>query len=379
MGALSLDEEITFMTIHQILAINPGSTSTKFAVYFDEECRLQKTLRHSVDQLLAYSEVIDQFDFRKGVIIDALIEEGFDIDKIKFIIGRGGLTYPLESGIYRVNNLMLEHARKGVLGKHASNLGPLLADYIALQIPGAKAYVADPVVTDELSDIARVTGHPAFKKKSIFHALNQKAIARQYARDAGKPYEELKLIVAHLGGGISVGAHLDGRVVDVNNALDGDGPFSPERSGSLPVGALIDCCFSGKYTRDDVMRMVIGEGGYVAHLGTNNAHEVQLRAESGDAKFKLIQDALGYQVSKSIGQMAVVFDGKVDAILITGGIANNRYLTDYITEKTRFIAPVHIYPGEDELQALAMNALRVARSETVAKEYFGESANRDHK
>ena len=226
------------MSVHQILAINPGSTSTKFAVYFNEECRLNKTLRHSIDQLLAYSNVIDQFDFRKGLIIDALVEEGFDVDRIKFIIGRGGLTFPLESGIYEVNNMMLTHVRKGILGQHASNLGPLIADYIANQIPNARAFIADPVVTDELQDVARVTGHPRFKKRSIFHALNQKATARLHAKKIGRKYEKLNLIVAHLGGGISVGAHCKGKVIDVNNALDGEGPFSPERSGTLPAGQL---------------------------------------------------------------------------------------------------------------------------------------------
>lgn len=357
------------MSVYQILAINPGSTSTKFAVYFNEECKLNQTLRHSIDQLSLYSKVIDQFDFRKGLVIDALIEEGFNIDKIKFIIGRGGLTHPLESGIYEVNNLMLDHLRKGVLGEHASNLGPMIADYIANQIPNAHAYIADPVVTDELQDIARVTGHPKFKKRSIFHALNQKATARIFASEIGKKYEELNLIVAHLGGGISVGAHRNGSVIDVNNALDGDGPFSPERSGSLPVGELIRICFSGRYQRDEVHRMVVGEGGYVAHLGTNNAQEVGQRAAAGDEKARLIQDALAYQVAKHIGQMATVLDGRVDAILLTGGLAYDNYICDYISQKTSFIAPIKIYPGEDELQALAMNALRVARGEVEAKTY----------
>ena len=357
------------MSIHQILAINPGSTSTKFAVYFNEECRLNKTLRHSIDQLSAYANVIDQFDFRKGLIIDALVEEGFDVDKIKIIVGRGGLTFPLESGVYEVNNLMLNHVRKGILGQHASNLGPLIADYIANQIPNARAYIADPVVTDELQEIARVTGHPRFKKRSIFHALNQKATARIFAAETGRKYEELNLIVAHLGGGISVGAHQNGRVIDVNNALDGDGPFSPERSGSLPVGELIKMCFSGRFQRDDIYRMVVGEGGYVAHLGTNNAQEVGQRAASGDVKAQLVQDALGYQVAKSIGQMVVVLNGKVDAILLTGGLAHNHYLCNYISEKVSFIGSIKIYPGEDELQALAMNGLRIARGEEQIKTY----------
>ena len=357
------------MNEYRILAINPGSTSTKFAVYYNEECKLNKTLRHSITELSRYKSVIQQFDFRKGLIIEALMEEGFDVDSLKFIIGRGGLTYPMESGVYLINNLMLKHASEGVYGQHASNLGPLMADYIANQIPGARAFIADPVVTDEIDDIARITGHPRFEKRSIFHALNQKATARLHARKNGTKYEKLNLVVAHLGGGISVGAHKKGRVVDVNNGLDGDGPFSPERSGGLPTGQMIDFCFNSHLPKEEVRRMVVGEGGYVAYLGTNNAKDVEEKAKEGDEKARLIQDALGYQVAKTIGEMAVVLDGNVDAILLTGGVAYNKYLTEYIRKKVGFIAPVVVYPGEDELDALARNALRVARQETEAKIY----------
>ena len=355
--------------MHRILAINPGSTSTKFAVYFERECVLNKTIRHSMDELLRYKNVTDQFDFRKGLIIDSLMDEGIEVDSIKIIIGRGGLTYPLESGVYRVNHLMLKHVREGVLGQHASNLGPLLADYIALQIPGAQAYVADPVVTDELCDVARIAGHPGFQRHSIFHALNQKATARMHAERSGKMYEEMNLIVVHLGGGISVGAHKNGRVIDVNNAFDGEGPFSPERSGTLPVGQLIGICFSRKYSEDQVRRMVVGEGGYVGYLGTNNAMEVEKMAASGDEKAQLLQNALIYQVSKMIGEMAVVLEGNIDGILLTGGIAFSENLTARITKKVKFLAQVFVYPGEDELQALAMNALLVAKNEIPVKEY----------
>lgn len=355
--------------MHRILAINPGSTSTKFAVYFDEKCVLKKTIRHSMDELLRYKNVVDQFDFRKGFIIDTLMEEGIEVDSIKFVIGRGGLTYPLESGVYRVNNQMIKHAREGILGQHASNLGPLLADYIALQIPNAQAFIADPVVTDEMDDLARLAGHPEFERLSVFHALNQKATARLHARKTGQKYESLNLIVAHLGGGISVGAHKKGRVVDVNNAFDGEGPFSPERSGTLPAGQLITICFSGKYSEDQIRRMLVGEGGFVGYLGTNSAKEVEDLAHSGNKKAQLIQEALFYQTSKLIGEMAVVFEGKVDAILLTGGLAYNKNLEKYIKKKAGFIAPVFTYPGEDELEALAMNALRAARNEVEVKEY----------
>lgn len=353
----------------RILAINPGSTSTKFAVYFEGECKLKKTLRHSIEELSLYENIIDQFEFRKGLIIDALVEEGFDVDKIKYIIGRGGLTYSLKSGVYLVNNRMLEHARAGIYGQHASNLGPLIADYIALQIPGAHAYVADPVVVDELEEIARFSGHPLLARRSIFHALNQKATARLHAKKIGRKYEKLNLIVAHLGGGISVGAHCKGKVIDVNNALDGEGPFSPERSGTLPAGQLIDLCFSNKYQKEEIRRMVIGEGGYVAYLGTNDAMEVENRAANGEELAIKIQDALGYQVAKAIGEMAVVLNGYVDAILLTGGLAYSKYLTHYISSKVEFISAVHVYPGEDELEALASNALRVATGEIEPLEY----------
>jgi len=353
----------------RILAINPGSTSTKFAVYFNDECVLKKKIPHSFDELLGYKQIVDQFDFRKGLIIDVLVEEGIEVDSIKYIIGRGGLTYPIESGVYRVNNLMLEHVREGVLGQHASNLGPLLADFIAHQIPDAKAFIADPVVTDEMEDIARVSGHQKFHRHSIFHALNQKATARIHAKKIGKEYEELNLIVAHLGGGISVGAHKKGKVIDVNNALDGEGAFSPERSGTTPAGQLIKLCFSGKFSEDQIKSMIVGEGGFVSYLGTNDAREVEKRANSGDEKARFIQEALFYQVSKMIGEMAVVLDGNVDAIILTGGMAFNTSVADYIQSKTEFIAPLYSYPGEDELQALAMNALGVARGEISVKEY----------
>jgi len=355
--------------MHRILAINPGSTSTKFAVYFDTKCVLNKTIRHSMDELLGYKNIIDQFDFRKGMIIDTLVEEGIDVDSIKYIIGRGGMTYSMESGVFRVNHRMLQHAREGIVGQHASNLGPMLADYIALQIPNAQAFIADPVVTDELDEIARISGHSNFERRSIFHALNQKATARTHSKKFDKKYETLNLIVAHLGGGISVGAHKKGRVIDVNNGLNGEGPFSPERAGTLPAGQLIELCFRGEYSQDQVQRMVLGEGGFVSYLGTNDAKEVEELAASGNERAQFIQDALFYQVSKIIGEMAVVLDGQVDAIILTGGMAYNKKIEKYIEKKTGFIAPLFVYPGEDELEALAMNALRVATGETEVKEY----------
>ncbi len=357
------------METKRILAINPGSTSTKIAVYEGDKSIFLKNIKHSAEELAQYENISDQFEFRKNIIMQELVDADIKTDLIEAVVGRGGLVKPIESGVYEVNDALKEDLKVGVLGEHASNLGGLIADNIALSLPNAKAYIADPVVVDEMNDVARVSGHPAFERMSIFHALNQKAIGRAYARTIDKKYEDCNLIVAHLGGGISVGAHEKGRVIDVNNALDGEGPFSPERSGTLPAGALAKLCFSGKYTLNDVKKMIKGEGGLVAHLGTNDAYEIELKAKDGDAKAKLIQDAMSYQVGKSIGEMAAVLKGKVDGILLTGGIAHNKDLVAYVKDMVEFIAPVAVFPGEDEMQALAMNGYMVLHNEITPKIY----------
>ncbi len=353
----------------RILVINPGSTSTKIAVYDGVICSLLKTLNHSVQQLAGFQTIIDQFEYRKSQILNELERDRIDLNSIGIVIARGGLTYPLKSGVYKVNALMVEHCRNGVMGMHASNLGSMIAYDIAQKFPGIMALIADPVVTDEMDEIARVSGHPLFQRRSIFHALNQKAVARQHASKIGKRYEELNLIVAHLGGGISVGAHSSGRVVDVNNALDGEGPFSPERSGTLPVGDLIALCFSGKYSRDEIYAMISGEGGLVAYLATNDVRDVEFAVENGDQHSFFILEAMAYQISKSIGEMATVLKGTVDGILITGGIAYNKRMMKSIRERVEFIAPVFVVPGQDELKSLAQNALMVLRGEIRAEEY----------
>ncbi|MCL2042296.1 MAG: butyrate kinase [Bacteroidales bacterium] len=353
----------------RILTINPGSTSTKIAVYEGEQAILQTTLRHPTEELQVFPSIVDQFSFRKELILDALKQSAIDIHSIDMVVGRGGLVHPIESGIYEVNDEMAEDLRKGVMGEHASNLGGLIARDIVKDLHNVKAYIADPVVVDELQDVARISGHPQFERVSIFHALNQKAIARCYAKESGKQYEDLNLIVAHLGGGISVGAHKKGRVVDVNNALNGDGPFSPERSGGLPVLQLAEFCLSGKADLKTVSRMITGNGGFVAYLGTNNAYDVEKAAENGDSKAALIQEAMFYQISKEIGAAAVVLEGKVDAILVTGGVAYNPHAVEYIKRHTEFIAPVHVYPGEDEMWALASNGLMVMNGEVEGKVY----------
>ncbi len=353
----------------RILAINPGSTTTKIAVYQNTNAIFVKTIKHSLEELKPFQKITDQYIFRKEIIIRQLEEADIDLKYIRAIVGRGGLVKPIPSGVYAVNEQMKADMVNSPLGEHASNLGGLIADDIAETLPNAKAFICDPVVVDELDEIARITGHPEFERKSIFHALNQKAVAKSHAKSILRKYEELNLIVVHLGGGITVGAHHKGRVIDVNQGLDGEGPFSPERSGTLPVGDLVRMCFSGKYSMDKIKKMIKGEGGMVAYMGTNSAYEVEQKAAKGDANAKLIYEAMAYQVSKEIGAMCPVLKGNIDAILITGGVANSKWFVNMIIERVYRIAPVHVYPGEDEMRALAMNGLAVITGEEQAKDY----------
>lgn len=353
----------------RILTINPGSTSTKFAVFVGTDPVFIKTIRHTSEELAPYEKITDQFQFRKELILTQLKQAEISLSEIRAVVGRGGLLKPIESGVYAVNQAMMNDLRNSPLGEHASNLGGLIAHDIALSLPDAQAFIANPVVVDELDDIARISGHPLLPRISIFHALNQKAVARQHAKSIMRRYEELNLIVVHLGGGITVGAHKQGRVVDVNQGLDGDGPFSPERTGSLPVGELVRLCFSGKYTQKEMLKMIKGEGGLVAYLGTNSAYEVEQKVQQGDKYAELIYNAMAYQVAKEIGAMATVLKFQVDGILITGGIAHDKYFVNQVIERVHKIAPVHVYPGEDELKALAMNGLRVLSGETTPKIY----------
>src|SRR4030043_215872 len=283
------------MSKRLILSINSGSTSTKFALFEEEDLIFEKTLRHSAEELKGFAKISDQFHFRRDLIMKELAARSIEFPAIAAVVGRGGLIKPIESGIYEVKNKMKDDLTSCILGEHASNLGGLIADDIASSLPGAKAYIVDPVVVDELQPVARVSGHPAIDRISIFHALNQKAVARAYAQSVNRKYEELNLVVVHMGGGISVGAHGKGKVIDVNNALNGDGPFSPERSGGLPSGQLIDICFSGKLTYEEMKSMITGKGGMVAYLGTNSFIEVNVKADNGDQKAILIRDALAYQ------------------------------------------------------------------------------------
>jgi len=357
------------MAEHLILVINPGSTSTKFALFEEETLLFDRTLTHTVEEISGYKNVTDQFEFRKNLIMKELDIRSVDLSRITVIVGRGGLVKPIESGIYEVNDRMISDLKTGLLGQHASNLGGIIAHDIALSLPSAKAYIVDPVVVDELQPVARISGHPAIDRISIFHALNQKAIARIYAASSGARYEDLALIIAHMGGGISVGAHKKGRVIDVNNALNGDGPLSPERSGGLPAGQLTDLCFSGKYTHAELKSMITGKGGMVAYLGTNNFKDVCMLAEDGNQKALLIRDAAAYQIGKEIGALAAVLEGQVDAIILTGGLAFNEAFVDRIKAMVHFIAKVVVYPGEDEIRSLAFNGLLALQGKIEIKQY----------
>ena len=357
------------MIVQRILAINPGSTSTKIAVYRNTKPRFLKSIRHSPEDINQFKRVIDQFSFRKDLILNELAKEDMKMDEITAVIGRGGIMKPLESGVYEVNEAMKDDLRTMKYGEHASSLGGLIADEIASSLPQARAFIANPTTVDEFHDVARISGHPLFKRLSIFHALNHKMIAQNHARLVGKMYEEMNLVVAHLGGGISVGAHNKGRVIDANQALDGGGPFGPERSGTVPVGALARLCFSGEYSYEEVKKMITGAGGYVAYFDTNDAYTVGLMAQQGNEKAKLVQNAMAYQVAKEIGAMSTVLKGQVDAILLTGGIAHNTVVVDYIKTMVAHITRVVVYPGEDEMKALAENALRVMLGEEECKVY----------
>ncbi|WP_371380958.1 butyrate kinase [Sporomusa aerivorans] len=352
----------------RVLAINPGSTSTKVAVYDNEQLLFEKVVRYSNEELAPFDAVVDQYEFRKNGILKMMAENNIDIATLDAVVGRGGLLKPIEGGTYAVNEAMIHDLRQARRGEHASNLGGIIAVEIAdsLTIP---SFIVDPVVVDELADIAKVSGLPGYDRVSIFHALNQKAVARSIAKEFGKPYREANLIIAHMGGGVTIGVHTGGKVVDVNEGLYGEGPFSPERTGGLSTGHMIDLCFSGKYSKSEVQKLVVGKGGLVAYLGTNDGREVGKMIEAGDAKAKLVYEAMAYQIAKEIAAGSAVLHGKVDAIVLTGGLAYDPLLVKLITERVSFLAGVKVVPGENEMIALTEGALRVLRGEEKAKEY----------
>lgn len=351
-----------------ILIINPGSTSTKIGVYEDENQIFEETLRHPTDEIAKYASIIDQKDFRKEVILDVLKEKNFDINTLDVVVGRGGLLKPIPGGTYAVTDALLEDLRIGKQGQHASNLGGILAKEIGDSV-NVPSYIVDPVVVDELEPVARYSGMPELPRRSIFHALNQKAVAKRYAKEIGKSYDELSLIVIHMGGGVSVGAHKNGKIVDVNNILDGEGAFSPERAGTVPVGDLIKLCFSGKYTEKEIYKKICGNGGFNGYMGTNDMRDLIAMKADGNQDAANLIDAFHYQIAKDAGAMAAVLDGKVDQIICTGGIAYSQFTIDELKKKLSFIADFTVYPGEDELLALAQGALRVMNGEEEAQIY----------
>lgn len=353
---------------YKILAINPGSTSTKIALYENEDVLYKETISHSNADLEQFNKISDQFEFRKNIILNILKEQNINLCELNAIVGRGGNMKPVEGGTYQVNEAMVRDLKIGVMGQHASNLGGMIADSIAKDL-GLSAFVVDPVVVDEFEEYARISGMPEIKRKSKSHPLNQKAVARRAASELGGEYSDYNFIVAHMGGGISIGAHKKGKLVDVNNCLDGEGTFSPERVGGLPVGSLVELCFSGNYTIDEIKKKITGKGGLVAYLGTNDAREVKKKIASGDNYAKLIYETMAYQISKDIGAAATVLKGKVDNIVLTGGLAYDEELVQWIKERVDFIAPIKVYPGEDEMEAMVQGVIRALNGVEKLKIY----------
>jgi butyrate kinase len=369
--------------MHRLLVINPGSTSTKVAVYADEQPLFIETLGHSSQELGELPHILDQYEFRLGAILQLLHTKEIPLASLSLcsgqalsaVVGRGGLLRPIPSGTYLVNAKMVDELQnRNKEREHASNLGALLAHEIASRM-SVPAFIVDPVCVDEFDDLARISGLPEIERKSLSHALNLKAVARRAAAELGKSYAEINLVVAHLGGGTSVSAHRRGRMVDVNQALDGTGPFAPERAGGLPVGDVVRMCFGVppyaglNLTYEKMFRKLAGQGGLVAHLSTNSAVEVERRIEMGDAHARLIYEAMAYQIAKEIGAMATVLQGKIDAVVLTGGVAYSSMLIRWVEERVAWIAPLLVYPGEDEMLALVQGALRVLRGEETAQVY----------
>ena len=352
----------------KLLVINPGSTSTKLAVFEDEQEVFSETLRHDPEELKKLGAIVDQLDYRMAIVREALRDNDLQLRDLSAIVCRGGLVRQIPSGTYRVNDALVRDSIKGVSGQHASNLGALIGHELEVE-SGVPAYIVDPPVVNELSKRAKFSGNPMFERVCVFHALNQKAVARRYAASVGKTYEELNLLVCHMGGGVSVGAHVGGKVVDTEDAVGGEGPFSPERAGTLPVNDIIDLCFKGDMTKDEIKTMITRGSGLLAYTGSNSIRDLIEQAQAGDEKVQDAMEAFYYQVAKEIAAMSIAMNGHADQIILTGGIANSEIVTGKIRDMVNWIAPVTVYPGEDELLALAQGALRVIRGEEEAKEY----------
>ncbi|MCF8298598.1 MAG: butyrate kinase [Saprospiraceae bacterium] len=357
------------MITSKILAINPNPTTTKIAIYKSTKLVFLKTIKHKEEELKQFKELSDQVEYRSKLILAELDDNDINPELIHIIVSRGGLIKPLVSGVYSINKKMENDLKVGIFGQHANNLGGLIANYLTKSLTNAKSYIADPSVVDELDDVSRVSGHPLFERRSIFHALNQKSVSRKFAKSINKKYDELNLIVTHIESGISVGAHENGRVIDVNQAFDGAGPFSFERTGTLPVGDLLRLCFSGKYSEDEIMEMVTQKGGLVAYLGVNNLTELETKVESGDEKANFIAYAMAYQVAKEIGAMYTVLQGDIDGIILSGEIFHWTKFTNWVSDRIEKIGPIAVYPNEDEMEALAANGLMILRGEVEVLEY----------
>ncbi|MBN2683392.1 MAG: butyrate kinase [Bacteroidales bacterium] len=357
------------MSFFKILVINPGSTSTKVAVTVNTKLIFLKNIKHSLDEISKFEKIADQYEYRKKIILKELKDADISIAKLDAVIGRGGLLKPIEGGVYQVNDLMVKDIFNP-MGEHVSNLGGIIAREIAKMVgPETPAYIADPTCMDEMDEVARFSGMPEIPRLSFLHALNQKATARRFAKEKGKHYEELNLLVCHMGGGITVGAHRHGRIVDTNNGLNGDGPFSPERAGGIPSGQLVELCFSGKYSQPEIMHKLKGGGGMIAYLGTNDMMVIESRIQEGDKNAELVYEAMAYQTAKLIGAMSTVLKGKVDGIILTGGIAFSEKFVSLICERINHLGEIAVYPGEDEMMSLAMNCFMVLKGELKAKEY----------
>jgi len=352
----------------KLIGINPGSTSTKIAYFTGEKKQWVENIAHPLNELAVFPRVVDQLPYRLKLLRRVLKDKEITVEKLAAIVGRGGLLKPIPGGVYTVDGTMLRELKEEVHGKHASNLGALLA-YELGSAHGIPSFIVDPICVDEMDALARVSGLPQVRRRSVFHALNQKQQARRAASELGKRYEDVNLIVAHLGGGITIGAHRRGRVVDVNNGVDGEGPLTPERSGALPAAEVVNLAFSGQYSREELLHLINGRGGLVAYLGTNSARDVEERAAAGDAGADLLFSAVCYQVAKEIGACSTVLAGQVSAIVLTGGLVYSTRVVQELSRQVGFIAPILVYPGEDEMAALAEGVIRVLRGEETARSY----------
>lgn len=355
-----------------ILAINPRVPFTNIGLFRNQQLVFLKKVVHPETDRKQFTRYADETAYRTNQILKELSNNDLPISDIKIIISRGGLIRPVHAGVYHVNEQMIKDLKTGVSGEDVVNLGGLIAHELSLKIPGSSAFVADPVVVDEFEDIARVSGHPEFRRRSVFHALEQKAVARKFAKTVQKKYEDLNLIVAHLGNGITVGAHCRGRVIDANQGLDGDGPFSPSRTGTVPLGDLINLCFSGKYTREELYSMITIDGGLFAYLGVHDGYTADQLASQGNEKATFFLRAMAYQVAKTVGAMYAVLNSGVDAILLTGGLVNSPVFMEELQSRIRNMAPVHTFPNEDDVESLAINGYYIMNREIPIEEYKPE-------